>query len=116
MTAVKTIDDPQFNSLISDVYTEGGYHLLGMADQGFRVMSTNKPVNSLADLKARDPYHGKNSYPSCFLGKALGAKPQPPMSFSEVYIGLQQHTIDAQGKTHTRSSFPTISMNSRIML
>lgn len=28
----KKIDDPQFNSLISDVYTEGGYHLLGMAD------------------------------------------------------------------------------------
>ena len=49
----KKIDDPQFNSLISDVYTEGGYHLLGMADQGFRVMSTNKPVNSLADFKGQ---------------------------------------------------------------
>ena len=41
------IDDPDFMSLISDVYTEGGYHLLGMADQGFRVMSTNKPVQFL---------------------------------------------------------------------
>ncbi len=28
-------------------------------------------------------------------GRALGANPTP-MSFSEVYIGLQQHTIDAQ--------------------
>ena len=30
------IDDPTFYGLISDVYTDGGYHLLGMADQGFR--------------------------------------------------------------------------------
>lgn len=49
----KKIDDPEFYSLISDVYTDGGYHLLGMADQGFRVMSTNKPVNSFADFKVR---------------------------------------------------------------
>ena len=49
----KKIDDPEFYSLISDVYTNGGYHLLGMADQGFRVMSTNKPVNSFADFKGQ---------------------------------------------------------------
>ena len=53
----KKIDDPEFYSLISDVYTNGGYHLA--------------------------------------FWKALGANPTP-MSFSEVYIGLQQHTIDAQ--------------------
>ena len=90
----KKIDDPQFNSLISDVYTEGGYHLLGMADQGFRVMSTNKPVNSLADFKGQKIRTMENSYHLAFW-KALGANPTP-MSFSEVYIGLQQHTIDAQ--------------------
>ena len=45
------IDNPEFYDLISDVYTEGGYHLLGMADQGFRVMSTNKPVYSFSDFK-----------------------------------------------------------------
>lgn len=90
----KKIDDPQFNSLISDVYTEGGYHLLGMADQGFRVMSTNKPVHSLADFKGQKIRTMENSYHLAFW-KALGANPTP-MSFSEVYIGLQQHTIDAQ--------------------
>lgn len=88
------IDDPQFWQLISDVYTEGGYHLLGMADQGFRVMSTNKPVNSLADFKGQKIRTMENSYHLAFW-KALGANPTP-MSFSEVYIGLQQHTIDAQ--------------------
>ena len=88
------IDDPEFMNLISDVYTEGGYHLLGMADQGFRVMSTNKPVQSLADFKGQKIRTMENPYHMAFW-KALGANPTP-MSFSEVYIGLQQHTIDAQ--------------------
>ena len=88
------IDDPEFYSLISDVYTDGGYHLLGMADQGFRVMSTNKPVNSFSDFKGQKIRTMENSYHLAFW-KALGANPTP-MSFSEVYIGLQQHTIDAQ--------------------
>ena len=90
----KKIDDPEFYSLISDVYTDGGYHLLGMADQGFRVMSTNKPVNSFSDFKGQKIRTMENSYHLAFW-KALGANPTP-MSFSEVYIGLQQHTIDAQ--------------------
>lgn len=88
------IDNPVFYKLISDVYTKGGYHLLGMADQGFRVMSTNKNIQSIKDFKGQkirtmeNPYHLK-------FWKSLGANPTP-MSFSEVYIGLQQHTIDAQ--------------------
>ena len=87
------IDDPEFYSLISNVYTDGGYHLLGMADQGFRIMSTNK-VDSLADFKGQKIRTMENSYHLTFW-KALGANPTP-MTFSEVYIGLQQHTIDAQ--------------------
>ncbi len=90
----KKIDDPTFYSLISNVYTDGGYHLLGMADQGFRVMSTNKPVYSLSDFKGQKIRTMENSFHLAFW-KSLGANPTP-MSFSEVYIGLQQHTIDAQ--------------------
>lgn len=90
----KKLDDPEFNSLISQVYTDGGYHLLGMADQGFRVMSTNKPVYSLSDFKGQKIRTMENSYHIAFWN-ALGTNPTP-MTFSEVYIGLQQHTIDAQ--------------------
>lgn len=90
----KKIDDEQFYSLVSDVYTKGGYHLLGMADQGFRVMSTNKPVNDVSDFKGQKIRTMENSYHLAFW-KAIGANPTP-MSFSEVYIGLQQNTIDAQ--------------------
>lgn len=88
------IDDPEFMNLINEVYTDGGYHLLGMADQGFRVMSTNKPVQIVADFKGQKIRTMENPYHMAFW-KALGANPTP-MSFSEVYIGLQQHTIDAQ--------------------
>lgn len=90
----ETLDDPSFYSLISGVYTEGGYHLLGMADQGFRVMSTNKAIHSFSDFKGQKIRTMENSYHLAFW-KSLNANPAP-MSFSEVYIGLQQNTIDAQ--------------------
>ena len=70
------IDDPEFYSLISNVYTDGGYHLLGMADQGFRIMSTNKKVDSLADFKGQKIRTMENSYHLAFW-KALGANPTP---------------------------------------
>lgn len=88
------VDEEHFYGLVSDVYTAGGYHLLGMADQGFRVMSTNKAVNGVSDFKGQKIRTMENSFHLAFW-KALNANPTP-MSFSEVYIGLQQNTIDAQ--------------------
>ena len=79
---------------MESVYTEGGYKLLGYADQGFRVMSTNKKVESLNDFKGQKIRTMENSYHMDFW-KSLKASPTP-MTFSEVYIGLQQGTIDAQ--------------------
>ena len=90
----EAIDNSEFRGLIDSVYEEGGYHLLGIADQGFRVMSTNKAVKSLGDFKGQKIRTMENPYHLAFW-KALGANPTP-MSFAEVYIGLQQHTIDAQ--------------------
>ena len=87
------VDDPEFYGLLEDVYENGGYKLLGYADQGFRVMSTNKMVESLADFKGQKIRTMENSYHMDFW-KKLKASPTP-MSFSEVYIGLQQGTIDA---------------------
>ena len=88
------VDDPEFYGILEDVYENGGYKLLGYADQGFRVMSTNKKVESLADFKGQKIRTMENSYHMDFW-KKLKASPTP-MSFSEVYIGLQQGTIDAQ--------------------
>ncbi len=67
---------------------------LGYADQGFRVMTTNKEVTKLSDFKGQKIRTMENSYHMAYW-KNLGASPTP-MTFSEVYIGLQQGTIDAQ--------------------
>ena len=90
----QTVDNPLFLNRIKAVYQRGGYELLGYADQGFRVMTSNKRVISLADFKGQKIRTMENPYHLMFW-KELGASPTP-MTFSEVYIGLQQGTIDAQ--------------------
>ena len=90
----EVLDDPEFSSLVSSVYENGGYQLLGIADQGFSIMSTNKPVKSIEDFKGQKIRTMENPFHLAFW-KSIGANPTP-MSFAEVYIGLQQHTIDAQ--------------------
>lgn len=90
----QTVDNPAFLNRIREVYQLGGYELLGFADQGFRVMTTNRKVESLADFRGQKIRTMENPYHLAFW-KAIGAAPTP-MTFSEVYIGLQQGTIDAQ--------------------
>lgn len=90
----ETVDQPEFMEVMQNSYEEAGYELLGYADQGFRVMTSNKAVNSFADFKGQKIRTMEDPYQLSFW-KQLKANPTP-MSFSEVYIGLQQHTIDAQ--------------------
>lgn len=88
------VDDEDFLEKMDQVYLDGGYVLLGYADQGFRVMTTNKTVTNVNDFRGVKIRTMENSYHMDFW-KELGASPTP-MTFSEVYIGLQQGTIDAQ--------------------
>lgn len=90
----KKVDDEKFYGLMEKVYQNGGYQLLGYADQGFRVMSTNQNIDVFEDYKGQKIRTMENAYHIDFW-KALSAAPTP-MTFSEVYIGLQQGTIDAQ--------------------
>ncbi len=90
----KAVDNNEFLDLMKTSYRNAGYELLGYSDQGFRVMSTNKKIESIKDFKGQKIRTMENSYHMDFW-KALNANPTP-MSFSEVYIGLQQNTIDAQ--------------------
>ena len=67
------VDNPRFMKLMQQVYNDGGYELLGYADQGFRVMTTNKKIESLADFKGLLSYgilEGARSKPDTydFLG------------------------------------------------
>ena len=93
-SARAAVDDPDFYSMIEDVYRNSGYRVLGFADQGFRVMSTNREILSMEDFRGLKIRTMENPNHIRFW-KALSANPTP-MSFNEVYVGLQQGTIDAQ--------------------
>lgn len=90
----QTVDNEEFLSVMKDAYKKSGYKLMGYSDQGFRVMSTNKMVKEFNDYKGQKIRIMENPYHLQFW-RSINASPTP-MSFSEVYIGLQQKTIDAQ--------------------
>lgn len=90
----ESIDDEEFLGAMKDAYESAGYQLMGYADQGFRVMSTNKLITALGDFRGQKIRTMENSNHIDFW-KSINASPTP-MTFSEVYIGLQQKTIDAQ--------------------
>ena len=80
--------------IVGNVLKSSGIKILNWWDRGPRHTTSNKPINTpedLAGLKIRVP-----EIPAMVsTWKAMGATPTP-MAWSEVYTGLQQHTIDAQ--------------------
>ncbi len=89
-----TVNDPEFRQVFNDMYEKHGYKLLAVGDQGFRVMTSNRPVHKLEDFQGQKIRTMENLYHIAFW-RSIGASPTP-MNFGEVYIGLQQGTIDAQ--------------------
>lgn len=89
-----TVNDPEFRKTFNGMYEKHGYKLLAVGDQGFRVMTSNKAVRKLEDFQGQKIRTMENVYHIAFW-RSLGASPTP-MNFGEVYIGLQQGTIDAQ--------------------
>ncbi len=88
------LDNERFMEKINAIYAEKGINLLAMSDQNFRVMTSNVLVEDMEDFAGVKIRTMENSYHMAFWS-ALKASPTP-MAFSEVYLGLQQHTIDAQ--------------------
>jgi tripartite ATP-independent transporter DctP family solute receptor len=80
--------------VVAPYYDAAGYKILGYGDQGFREMSTNKPVRKFGDFKGQKIRTMANPNHIAFW-RALGANPAP-LAMSEVYISLQQGAIDAQ--------------------
>lgn len=90
----KVLDNEEFMKKINSIYEEKGITLLGMSDQNFRVMTSNVNINELKDFSGIKIRTMENPYHISFWS-SIGSNPTP-MAFSEVYIGLQQNTIDAQ--------------------
>ena len=71
-----------------------GVHMLGYSDAGFRQLTTNKKVESLSDLNGQKIRVMTNNYHIAYWN-ALGAA-ATPMQFTEVFMGLQQGSIDGE--------------------
>lgn len=86
--------DSEFFDEIAAKYEANNLKLLGYADQGFRTMTSNKKIETIADFSGQKIRTMENPNHLEYW-KSIGANPTP-MAFAEVYIGLQQGTIDAQ--------------------
>lgn len=84
----------KFLPTVAKEYEKAGFKILGIGDQGFRVMSSNKKVEKPADFKGIKIRTMENKYHIAYW-KALGANPTP-LPWGEVYLSLQQGTITAQ--------------------
>ncbi len=76
-------------------------------DNGFKQMSSNKPMHKVADLSGLKMRIQSSKVLAAQM-KALGANPQV-MAFSEVYTALQQGVVD--GTENPVSNFYTQKMN-----
>jgi TRAP-type transport system periplasmic protein len=87
--------DGEVGEELKKLAEEKGLVLLGLWDNGIRHVSNNvRPINTPEDLnglKIRTPPDEM----TVDIFSALGANPTP-MSFSELYIGLQQGVVDGQ--------------------
>ena len=80
--------------LSKKVEEEVGVHILGFIDNGFFDFTTNRKVESPADVKGLK-LRCQESDVLLRIWSDLGASPLP-MSFTEVYTALQQGAIDGQ--------------------
>ena len=69
-----------------------GIHGLGFWDNGFHIMSANKPLHKVADFKGLKMRIQSSKVLEAQM-RALGAIPQV-MAFSELYQGLQSGVVD----------------------
>lgn len=92
-SARKVLDTDVMN-ILKPYYKKKEVELLGFSDQGFREMTSNKEIRNVEDFNSVKIRTMENPYHILFW-KSVGANPTP-MAYSEVYIGLQQGTIDAQ--------------------
>lgn len=79
--------------------TEAGVRVLGLMEKGFRVLTSNKPVETLEDLKGLKIRVSPNDI-AIKTFRSWGIEPIP-MDWAEVFAALQQRVIDGQENPYT---------------
>ena len=92
-TAREVLDGPILAELQA-AYEASGLKLFGYADSGFRVMTSSKAVRQMSDFSGIKIRTMENPNHIAYW-QSLGANPTPA-DFSELYMSLEQGTLDAQ--------------------
>ncbi|HET7833022.1 MAG TPA: TRAP transporter substrate-binding protein [Gallionella sp.] len=102
----RVMDGPIGSKLFARLDSKG---VIGLAfwDNGFKQMSSNRPIRTVADFKGQKMRIQSSKVLDAEM-KALGAVPQV-MAFSEVYSALQQGVVD--GTENPVSNFYTQKMH-----
>ncbi|MCI8415898.1 MAG: TRAP transporter substrate-binding protein [Lachnospiraceae bacterium] len=90
----RAVFDGKILDELKPAYEKAGIKLFAYADDEYRIMTSNKKVETMDDFAGIKIRVMENSNHIAFWS-ALGANPTP-MDFSELYMSLQQGTLDAQ--------------------
>lgn len=87
--------DGDLRNGLNEAYNKVGLHLLGLLQNAtFRLTTSNTDLENLDDYKGLQIRTMENSNHMAFW-QAIGAEPTP-LAWSELYISLQNGTVDAQ--------------------
>jgi len=92
--ARRVLNDPELVSRVREIYEADGFHFLAFTDSSFRYITANFPIRTPQDLAGLTLRASANNF-HVANWEALGANPTP-LPIGEVYIALQQGTVDAQ--------------------
>lgn len=87
-------DNEDVLNALNEASANKGIHLMGLADAGFRELTSDKEVHAVDDLKGLKIRVIDNPYHQLYW-TSLGAS-TTTMDFNEVYSSLQQKVIDAE--------------------
>ena len=94
VNTMRSVLKSDFIDVMNQHNRKGGIIMLGYADAGFRQLTSNKPVKSISDLGGQKIRVMTNNYHIAYWN-AIGAN-AIPMEFTEVFMSLQQGTIDGE--------------------
>lgn len=83
-----------FSDILNEYIRKGGFTMLGYSDAGFRQLTSNKEIRTFKDIAGMKIRTMLNENHIAYW-KAIGANPLA-MDFGEVFMALQQGTIDGQ--------------------
>lgn len=86
--------DGEFGQQVLDSMQTANLQGLGFWENGFRCLTTNKEIKTLADMAGVKIRVMENDL-HMTIWKSVGANPSP-LAFGELYTALQQKTFDAQ--------------------